>query len=192
MASQMKCPFDDPLSPEFLDDPYPSLTLARDECPVHYIDKYNVWLVTRYADVVEAMKQPDVKQRLEAASYELNPNTPEQFAAHINAEIEKLFGKLFEPPFRIAAGAHQILARVIYFVVRKFQFRLRCLEAILQGLLIVARGACQFRGQLRNLRLHLLLVALRFFKPRLNFLGFLAQWSGMRFRVPLRRGKRQI
>jgi cytochrome P450 len=51
MANQMKCPFDDPLSPEFLEDPYPSLSLARDESPVHYIEKYNVWLVTRYADV---------------------------------------------------------------------------------------------------------------------------------------------
>jgi cytochrome P450 len=51
MASQMKCPFDDPLGPEFLEDPYPSLSVARDECPVHYIEKYNIWLVTRYADV---------------------------------------------------------------------------------------------------------------------------------------------
>jgi cytochrome P450 len=51
MASEMKCPFDDPLSREFLEDPYPSLQLARDEFPVHYISKYGVWLVTRYDDV---------------------------------------------------------------------------------------------------------------------------------------------
>jgi hypothetical protein len=47
----MKCPFDDPLSPEFLEDPYPSLQVARDEFPVRYLAKYGVWLVTRYADV---------------------------------------------------------------------------------------------------------------------------------------------
>ena len=51
MASEMKCPFDDPLSREFLQDPYPSLQVAREESPVHYLSKYGVWLVTRYADV---------------------------------------------------------------------------------------------------------------------------------------------
>ena len=42
-----------------------------------------------HTDVVEVMKQPDVKQRLEAASYELNPNTPEEFAALIKVEVEQ-------------------------------------------------------------------------------------------------------
>jgi cytochrome P450 len=51
MASELKCPFDDPLSPEFLEDPYPSLKLARDQFPVRHLEKYGVWLVTRYADV---------------------------------------------------------------------------------------------------------------------------------------------
>lgn len=51
MSTESTCPFDDPLGAEFLDDPYPALAVARKESPVHYISKYNVWLVTRYADV---------------------------------------------------------------------------------------------------------------------------------------------
>jgi tripartite-type tricarboxylate transporter receptor subunit TctC len=42
-----------------------------------------------HADIVEIVKQPDVKQKLEAASYELNPNTPAQFAALIATEVQQ-------------------------------------------------------------------------------------------------------
>jgi tripartite-type tricarboxylate transporter receptor subunit TctC len=56
--------------------------LAPAGTPKDIIDKWHV-------DVVDVMKQPDVKQRLEAASYELNPNTPEEFAALIKAEVEQ-------------------------------------------------------------------------------------------------------
>ena len=41
-----------PLDPEFNRDPYPTLKFLRDEDPVHYIPKYDAWLVTRYDDMV--------------------------------------------------------------------------------------------------------------------------------------------
>jgi tripartite-type tricarboxylate transporter receptor subunit TctC len=56
--------------------------LAPAGTPKDIIDKWHL-------EVVDLMKQPDVKQRLEAASYELNPNTPEEFAALIKAEVEQ-------------------------------------------------------------------------------------------------------
>ena len=34
------------------------------------------------------MKLPDVRQKLEAASYKLNPMTPEEFAALIKREVD--------------------------------------------------------------------------------------------------------
>jgi tripartite-type tricarboxylate transporter receptor subunit TctC len=40
-----------------------------------------------HADIVEATKDPSVKSKLEAASYEVNPNTPEQFGALIKSEV---------------------------------------------------------------------------------------------------------
>jgi tripartite-type tricarboxylate transporter receptor subunit TctC len=42
-----------------------------------------------YREVVRIVPLPDVKQRLAAASYELDPNTPEQFAALIKTEVDK-------------------------------------------------------------------------------------------------------
>jgi tripartite-type tricarboxylate transporter receptor subunit TctC len=42
-----------------------------------------------HAEVVRIVALPDVKERLTAASYELEPNTPEQFAALIRTEMDK-------------------------------------------------------------------------------------------------------
>jgi tripartite-type tricarboxylate transporter receptor subunit TctC len=42
-----------------------------------------------HREVVRIVALPDVKQRLAAASYELDPNTPEQFAALIKTEVDK-------------------------------------------------------------------------------------------------------
>ncbi len=56
--------------------------LAPAGTPKEIIDKW-------YVDVVEVMKQPDVKEKLESASYELKPNTPEQFGEMIKSEVAK-------------------------------------------------------------------------------------------------------
>jgi hypothetical protein len=42
----------DPLSPEFISDPFPTLERARHELPVFYYDALNFWVVSRYDDVV--------------------------------------------------------------------------------------------------------------------------------------------
>ncbi len=42
-----------------------------------------------HGDVVKALKQPDVQQRFDAEGGDATPNTPEQFAAFIKAEIAK-------------------------------------------------------------------------------------------------------
>jgi tripartite-type tricarboxylate transporter receptor subunit TctC len=47
-------------------------------------------VVTRlHAESVKLLKQSDVKDRLDAAGFELIGNTPEQFATFIRSEIEK-------------------------------------------------------------------------------------------------------
>lgn len=42
----------DPLSPDFIRDPFPALEKARHELPAFYYAPLNFWVVTRYADVV--------------------------------------------------------------------------------------------------------------------------------------------
>lgn len=54
--------------------------LAPAGTPRSIIDKW-------HADIVQVMKDPEVKAKLEASSYEVNPNTPEQFSALIKAEV---------------------------------------------------------------------------------------------------------
>ena len=38
----------DPYSDTILDDPYPVYKKLRDESPVHYIEEYNCWFLSRF------------------------------------------------------------------------------------------------------------------------------------------------
>ena len=46
----------DPLAPEQLEDPFGLLALARREQPVFYAPELDLWVVTRYADVLAVLK----------------------------------------------------------------------------------------------------------------------------------------
>jgi cytochrome P450 len=52
MAVTSAAPLDALLtSPEFLADPYPTFARFRDEAPVHWVDAWNCWLITRGSDI---------------------------------------------------------------------------------------------------------------------------------------------
>jgi cytochrome P450 len=48
-------PFD-PLEPEQVADPFPWLAVAQAETPIFYMDKYDLWCVSRYEDVLTVLK----------------------------------------------------------------------------------------------------------------------------------------
>ena len=48
----------DILSPEFSEDPFPVLTLMRDEYPVYFNEAMNSYMISRYEDVERAFKDP--------------------------------------------------------------------------------------------------------------------------------------
>ena len=50
----------DPLDPAVVDDPYPAYARLRRESPVHYLDDHDLWVVTRYADVMRVVRSPEV------------------------------------------------------------------------------------------------------------------------------------
>lgn len=54
------CPHFNPLDPSFQADPYPLYAELRRDTPVFYSPLYDMWVVTRYADVAQVMKQTDV------------------------------------------------------------------------------------------------------------------------------------
>ena len=56
-----------PFRPSYLRDPYPSLARLRQEDPVHYSKELQAWIVTRYADCVEVLR--------DAEHYSSNPRS---------------------------------------------------------------------------------------------------------------------
>ena len=49
-----------PLHPDFRRDPHPCFHRLRREDPVHYSPLLRIWIVTRYADVVAALRDPSM------------------------------------------------------------------------------------------------------------------------------------
>ncbi|MEK7806955.1 MAG: cytochrome P450, partial [Chloroflexota bacterium] len=43
---------DDLFTPEVIADPYPYYARLREEDPIHWNEKYKLWVITRYEDVV--------------------------------------------------------------------------------------------------------------------------------------------
>jgi cytochrome P450 len=65
----------DPLSEEYLADPYPFLTEAREAAPVFYSDKLDHWVVTRYHDIRQVFRTPSLFSAINANS-PLRPPCP--------------------------------------------------------------------------------------------------------------------
>ena len=51
---------DDLFTPEVTADPYPYFDRLREEDPVHWNEKYGVWIITRYDDVVWLLRHPEL------------------------------------------------------------------------------------------------------------------------------------
>lgn len=69
----------DPLA----EDPYPFYERARREAPVVYSERLRAWLVTRYADIVEVLKNPEVFSSRDALT------SPVQYAPEALEELIK-------------------------------------------------------------------------------------------------------
>jgi cytochrome P450 len=48
----------DPAQQDFVDDPYPTYRMLRDEAPAHFDETSGYWLVSRYADVAKILADP--------------------------------------------------------------------------------------------------------------------------------------
>jgi cytochrome P450 len=62
-SEPLRCPHlegFDPLEKEQIGEPYPWLARARREAPVFFMPKYDLWCVTRHADVMSVYKSTDV------------------------------------------------------------------------------------------------------------------------------------
>lgn len=63
----------DPFDPDVLEDPYPSYAWLRDQAPAYHVAEHDVWVLSRYDDVVRALRNPDVFSSNQGVSYERRP-----------------------------------------------------------------------------------------------------------------------
>lgn len=70
----------DPLAPDYLADPYPYYARFRKEAPVFYAPKIDFWVVSRYEDIVEIVKDPETfsNKRVQEPLQPLTPEALEQ------------------------------------------------------------------------------------------------------------------
>jgi len=66
----------DPLDPDYLADPYPYYARFRREAPVFYAPKIDFWVVSRYEDIVDIVKDPETFSNARVQE-PLHPLTPE-------------------------------------------------------------------------------------------------------------------
>jgi hypothetical protein len=78
-AGQPVDPHFDPLDPDYLADPYPFYARFRREAPVFYAPKIDFWVVSRYEDILEIVKDPETfsNARVQEPLYPLMPEALE-------------------------------------------------------------------------------------------------------------------
>ncbi len=63
----------DPWDPEVLEDPYPHYARLRADHPVYHVEEHDIWVVSRYADLVSAARNVEVFSSNQGNSYERRP-----------------------------------------------------------------------------------------------------------------------
>ncbi|MGI9050440.1 MAG: cytochrome P450 [Rubrobacteraceae bacterium] len=66
----------DPLDPDYLEDPYPYYARFRKETPIFYAPKIDFWVVSRYEDIQNIVKDPETFSNVRVQE-PLRPITPE-------------------------------------------------------------------------------------------------------------------
>ncbi|WP_437289333.1 cytochrome P450 [Sorangium sp. So ce406] len=106
-----------PFLPEQIEDPYPIYARARREEPVFYSPRLDVWVVTRYADIVAVLRDTDRFSSFNALYVRAEPIPEvravlregyEEFTSLVQSDppdhtrVRAVFGKAFTP-LRVAA-----------------------------------------------------------------------------------------
>jgi len=64
----------DPFQLDVRADPYPSYQLLRDQAPAYYVADHDFWCISRYSDVVKALRATDVYSSAEGIGIERIPD----------------------------------------------------------------------------------------------------------------------
>jgi cytochrome P450 len=88
----------DPFDPEFLKNPYPWYQKLRDEAPCHFVEKRNLYVVSRYEDVVACARNHQVFSSTGGVGYdwEQRPMMP-MYDPPDHTRLRRLVSKHFTP-----------------------------------------------------------------------------------------------
>ena len=98
----------DPMSPADLQDPYPTYRRLRDEAPVHYSPASQVYCISRYEDVAEALRSPELFSSASAFDVLFRELTRNLGVGDVAAFVRFAF-KARMNPFRLSQGPQQAL-----------------------------------------------------------------------------------
>ncbi len=107
-------PLYDPYSPELLADPYPVYRELRDNAPVCYNEEHDFWTLSRFADVLQALKQPRLYSSAQGIAVGMTSEMSNTFEAVItmdpprHTQMRALVNRAFTPR-RIAALEPRVL-----------------------------------------------------------------------------------
>jgi cytochrome P450 len=130
-----------PVAADYLRDPYPILARAREEFPVFYAPALNLWVVTRYDDLVKVVRDHDTFSQSAAR---LAP-----VPAHLRERVTETW---FEEAFMNADPPIHTVARKVVnsgFTRPRIAAAEPAIRRIADGLIdtFVADGHCEFMGQ---------------------------------------------
>ena len=63
----------DPWSPDVLADPYPHYAWLRNNAPAYHVAEHDIWVISRYADVIASVRDTAVFSSNQGNSYERRP-----------------------------------------------------------------------------------------------------------------------
>jgi cytochrome P450 len=115
----------DPFSEDFFNGPFDTYRRLRDEAPAYYSDKYGFWALSRYDDVVPAIKDCETYSSARGVSLDMfmdepNPDMPDlviMMDPPDHTKMRKLVNKVFTPR-SVAALEPMIRAKITDYADR--------------------------------------------------------------------------
>jgi hypothetical protein len=125
----------DPGDPRFLADPYPFLARLRADDPVHWNEALGAWLVTRYADVREGLRDPRLSSDRVRPFFEAQTAAARRALEPLEANVSR-WAVFLDPPRHSRVRAlmtHAFTSRAVERLRGAIVARVDELLAALQG-----------------------------------------------------------
>ena len=130
------------LTPRYLADPYPYYHALREHDPVHWSERLNAWVLTRYSDVLDALSDPRLISGQRVASY------ASSLPGALRPQLQPLFDQIGQWIGNLDPPDHTRLRRLInvVFTPKMVESLRPAIERLVHELLdeVRSKGAMDF------------------------------------------------